>query len=88
MPTSDPYQLEREPVDLNISLDQLKSWVDQAQSGKKWLILNIHRVETSEAACNGDQYCTSVSTFNGLVDYIVQKGIPVVTPTQAIQSLQ
>lgn len=83
-PSSDPYQLERRPVNSNISLTQLKQWIDQAAANKTWLILGIHDVLPS---CGSNLYCTTTTTFNGMIDYLVQKGIPVVTTSQGIQSL-
>ncbi len=83
--SSDPYQLERRPVNSNISLTQLKQWIDQADANNTWLILGIHDVLPS---CGSNLYCTTTTTFNAMIDYLVQKGVPVVTTAEGIQSLQ
>ncbi len=82
-PTSDRYQLEREGVTSNITFAQVKAWIDQAAANKTWLILAIHEVNNS-----GNQFSTTPAIFNQIVDYLVTKGVPVVTVSQGIQSLQ
>lgn len=82
-PTSDPYQLENHALQKSTSLAQAKAWIDEAVSKRLWLILTIHEVGST---CG--QYCVSTSTFNGIVDYLKTKNVPVVTVSQGLQSLQ
>jgi hypothetical protein len=46
-------------------------------------IMEFHGIETS-----GDQYSMTPTLFNQVVDYVKQKGIPVVTVSQGAASLQ
>lgn len=80
-PSSDKYQLERQGPLVNTPLSQIKQWIDDAQTNKKWLIITFHQIDT-----NGGQYSVTPATFNQIIDYIVQKQIPVVTISQGIQS--
>jgi peptidoglycan/xylan/chitin deacetylase (PgdA/CDA1 family) len=81
-PTSDRYQLERRGVESTVTVAQMKQWVDDAFANKQWLILELHRVDTS-----GDQYSITPDNFSQLVDYVSQKKIPVVTISQGTASL-
>jgi peptidoglycan/xylan/chitin deacetylase (PgdA/CDA1 family) len=82
-PTSDPYQLEDEEVQDTTSLAQVKAWIDDAATKKLWLVLTFHRVDQ-----NCDTYCTSPQEFREIADYLKQKGIPVVTVSEGLQSMQ
>jgi hypothetical protein len=61
----------------------VKQWVDSAAANHVWLIMEFHGIETS-----GDQYSMTPTLFNQVVDYVKQKGIPVVTVSQGAASLQ
>ena len=58
LPTSDPYQLERRPLDADVTVAEVKAWIDDAAANKKWLILNSHRIDTS-----ADQYSITPTNF-------------------------
>lgn len=80
---SDPFQLERQAILNSTTLAQVKQWVDNAAANHVWLIMSFHGIETT-----GDQYSMTPTVFNQVVDYVKQKGIPVVTISQGAQSLQ
>jgi len=82
LPTSDKYQLERKLVDVNTTVAQVQAEVDEALRDKKWLILEIHQVDTS-----GDLYSVTPNNFKQILDYVKLKQIPVVTINQGVQSL-
>lgn len=82
MPTSDRYQLQRESVEVRTTVAQVKQWIDAAVANKQWLILSFHEVNES-----GNQYSTTPDTFNQIVDYLVQKQVPVIPVSQGLQSL-
>lgn len=79
---SDPYQLERQSIQNTTTLAQVKQWVDSAAANHTWLIMEFHGIETS-----GDQYSMTPTVFNQVVDYVKQKGIPVVTVSQGAAAL-
>ncbi len=83
LPTSDEYQLERQGITNSTTLAHIKGWVDEAAANKKWLIMTFHEVNTS-----GHLYAITPTLFSQAVDYIQQKGIPVVTVDQGVQSLK
>jgi peptidoglycan/xylan/chitin deacetylase (PgdA/CDA1 family) len=80
---SDPFQLERQSIQNSTTIAQVKQWVDSAAANHVWLIMEFHGIETS-----GDQYSMTPTLFNQVVDYVKQKGIPVVTVSQGAVSLQ
>jgi len=79
---SDPYQLEYQELRNNVTLDQVKQWVDTAAQTHTWLILAFHDVDNSNSL-----YAVTPALFQSIVTYVKQKGIPVVTVSQGRQSL-
>jgi peptidoglycan/xylan/chitin deacetylase (PgdA/CDA1 family) len=79
---SDPYQLEYQELLNTVTLDQVKQWVDTAAQTRTWLILAFHDIDTSNSL-----YAVTPGMFQSIVDYVKQKGIPVVTVTQGRKSL-
>ncbi len=83
-PDSDPYQLERFGIENTTTFSTIKGWIDQAATQKSWLILTIHEVEPT---CT-QRYCVTVSLLQQVIDYLGNKGLPVVTISQALESLE
>lgn len=81
--TSEKFQIERKGVVISTTLAEIKKWIDEAQTQKKWLILTFHEVNDS-----GAQYSITPSNFGEIVDYIISKKIPVVTATEGALSVQ
>jgi peptidoglycan/xylan/chitin deacetylase (PgdA/CDA1 family) len=79
---TDPYLLHREGLQVTTTLDQVKGWVDTALQDKTWLVINMHRVDTS-----GTQYSTAPQDLEQIVDYIASKNAKVVTISQGVQIL-
>lgn len=79
---SDPYQLEYQELRNTVTLDQVKQWVDTAAQTHTWLILAFHDIDTSNSL-----YAVTPGMFQSIVNYVKQKGIPVVTVTQGRQAL-
>lgn len=82
-PSSDRYQLERQPMESSITIDQAKLWIDNALANKEWLILSFHKIDNS-----GERYSVTPVFFQQVVDYLKQKNAPVVTVSQGAQSLK
>jgi peptidoglycan/xylan/chitin deacetylase (PgdA/CDA1 family) len=82
-PVSDRYQLERQSVESGTTITQIKQWIDSAAANKRWLILTFHGIDNT-----GERYSTTPAIFNQAVDYLVQKGLPVVTVSEGLQSLE
>lgn len=79
---SERYNLPWEEVRATTTAAQVTGWIDAAVSDKTWLILGFHRIDTS-----GDPYGTTPTIFNQIVDYLVQKKVPVVTMEQGVADL-
>ncbi len=82
-PDSDPYQLERFGIENTTTFSTIKGWIDQAAQDKRWLILTIHEVEPT---CT-QRYCITTALLTQVVDYLGTKGLPVVTVSEALESL-
>ena len=77
--TGNKYLLKRQPVELNTTFAQVKSWVDQAQAQKLWLVLVFHRVDSSQT-----QYSITPQLFQQIVDYLATNNVPVRTTREGI----
>ncbi len=80
---SDPYRLESRTIQRGTTVDQIKSWVDDALENKKWLIISFHEINVS-----GNLYAITPDNFNQVVQYVVSKKIPVVTVEEGAQFVQ
>ena len=77
---TDPFKLKIQTVAANTPFNTVKSWIDTATSEKAWLILMLHRVTTSSAACVGiEEECITTSSLQQIADYL--KNQHVTTPT-------
>ncbi len=83
LPTSDIYLLPRFVMLASTTPQEVEQWIDEAVANKQWLIIEFHQVDTS-----GDTYSTSPTVFDQIVDYLVQKKVPVVTMDQGVQDLE
>ncbi len=75
---SNPYLLMDQHLTSDVTVAQLKAWVDQAIAEKKWLIIEAHE----QQLLSDDIYSNSAQTLQGLVDYLKQKNVKVVTATE------
>ncbi|MFA5828832.1 MAG: polysaccharide deacetylase family protein [Candidatus Shapirobacteria bacterium] len=76
---TDPFMLKNFSVEVDTTLDQVKTWIDTANQNKTWSILVFHQVDTS-----GGQYSISPTLLQGIVDYLTQTGTSVVTVSQGL----
>jgi len=82
-PDSDRYTLTRIPGDNRLTVPQIKQKIDTAIAQKEWAVIAFHHIDTT-----GDPYSITPTEFNQIIDYIVQKGIRVVTVSEGAQYLQ
>lgn len=66
----------------NVSVDTVKSWIDQTVLEKSWLILTFHEFVTGAPSAS-TQY--NINDFNAILDYIAARGIKVVTLTDGVR---
>lgn len=76
---ADKFALLTKSVNGDTTLDQVKSWVDEAKANSSWLILTFHQVDTS-----GSAYGTTPGMLANIVDYIQAQGLPVRTVSEGI----
>jgi len=62
------------------SVEEVKSWIDQAQADGKWLVLLFHNIVEEIPST----YDYSKQGFEQIVDYVNQKNMPVVTVKQGL----
>lgn len=81
-PTTDPYRLKTQSVELNTSLDEIKGWIDTARQSKTWLILVFHQVDN-----NGGLYSIPPARLQEVVNYLKDTHIKVVTASQGLAQM-
>ena len=84
-PTTSRYRLKVKAIDhipTPITLDTVKSWMDQAQQQKTWLIILFHQINTS-----GSEFSFTPDNFQAAVKYALDKKLRIVTINQGIQDL-
>jgi hypothetical protein len=79
----DPYNLSVQSVLTQTTLAEMKGWVDEAILTDSWLIIVFHQVGESVVA-DGKTYSITTEDFKALTDYIQEKEVQVVVPSQAI----
>jgi peptidoglycan/xylan/chitin deacetylase (PgdA/CDA1 family) len=81
--TADPYLLQRHGMQLSTTVAQAKAWIDEALQNKTWLVLVLHRVDTS-----GDAYSTPPQDLQEVINYVASKSMKVVTISEGIDLLK
>lgn len=79
---TDPFVLPRFTVENTTSPADIEKAIDDAIINKQWLILSFHYIDTGN-----DQYSITPANFQQVIDYLKQKGVPVITVAQGIQAL-
>ncbi|MFA6160668.1 MAG: polysaccharide deacetylase family protein [Patescibacteria group bacterium] len=79
---SDKFLLMDQHVTSDVTVNQIKAWIDQAKAQKKWLILEMHQQDNS-----GELYSNTPQTLQSVADYINQTGIKHVTVEQGLNIL-
>jgi peptidoglycan/xylan/chitin deacetylase (PgdA/CDA1 family) len=77
---SDKFLLNDQHLENTVTVAQAQQWIDQAIANKTWLIMEIH-----DQNANGDQWSNSPATMQGIINYLKQKDVKVVTLNQGLQ---
>lgn len=80
--TEDPYTLRRVAGD-NATLASLRAEIDAAIDQKSWLIFTFHDITSTTGSYN-----TSPETLRGVVNYLKEKGVAVITMRQGTALLE
>jgi peptidoglycan/xylan/chitin deacetylase (PgdA/CDA1 family) len=90
-PSTDKFTLAIQRVHSNTTINDIRSWIDQAQAQKTWLILMFHEVVSNQATdCLGIVppgqvgECTSRAIVQEMTDYLSQNQACVLTVAQVI----
>lgn len=79
IPVDDPYNLLVQTMRSDVTIDQVQSWIDEAKSEKKWLIIMFHQVDTTKR-----EYSVTPEKLSSVLNLIKQADLPVVLPSQAL----
>ena len=80
-PYTNRYDLYDMRLDPTVSLAKAESWIDQAVADKRWVVFEIHDVETG----SGDGYQITPAFLQSIVNYLKSKNVAVVTAAQGMQ---
>lgn len=73
------YALKTQEVNVNTTLQDVKTWVDSAMKNKTWLTLMFHQVDNEGLA-----YSTTPAVLQQIVDYLKQANASVITLGQGL----
>lgn len=71
---TDPFQLQSKLIEKGRSIEEIRALIDRAVQEKTWLILAFHRMGDK-----GNRVSASPEMLQQIVDYLIEKKVPVVT---------
>jgi hypothetical protein len=80
------YNLKVRNIDDKTTLEEVKSWIDYAKENKLWVILVFHKIGENNSNSEMDDYSTSKSDLEQIVNYVKKSGVKVVVPRQILVS--
>jgi hypothetical protein len=83
----DSYRLKVKNIDTDVTVTEIKNWIDEAKVSKSWLILVFHKVGETSSAQEGEKYNISKGDFESIINYIKTQNIKVVVPSQMIKPI-
>jgi hypothetical protein len=66
-----------------VTLNKVKSYIKQAKSSGRWLILVFHDIKDNPSR-NTDDYEYATANLKAIVDYVNQQNLPIVTVEQGL----
>ena len=85
-PLSNPYLIESQNVNNDVSIDTIKGWIDKAISEKLWVVLVFHR-QVKLPNTPENLYCNDPAILQQIVDYVKLKNVKTVTVGQGVSML-
>jgi peptidoglycan/xylan/chitin deacetylase (PgdA/CDA1 family) len=77
-----PFDIKVRGVLESTTPDEVASWVEQAKSEGKWIIITFHSIsETGD-----DDYHIAPDVFSKMIDVVAESGVPTMTYDQGIQA--
>jgi peptidoglycan/xylan/chitin deacetylase (PgdA/CDA1 family) len=80
--STDKYALKIQQVGATTTVAEIKGWIDQAVSGKSWLILMFHQVDTF-----GRELSITPANLSAIAAYLNAAAVPVVTMHEGIMQM-
>lgn len=69
-------------IDSEVSVDDIKQWIDDAKQSRSWLILVFHRVGENSSDLTDESFNMRTEDFEAILEYIKLSNIQVVVPSQ------
>jgi len=85
IPPDDPYWLARRPIYNTTTVEEVKSWIEQAISEDKWLILMFHYIGEPPQDSPWPAGYWSEENLKALVEWVSTQDILVVTQQEGIE---
>ena len=76
----DKYNLKSFWIANSTPLSKMKSWIDEAENNKSWLIIMVHHVTTDLSM----EYSIHPDNLNKIINYIEEKNIKVKTVSEVL----
>ncbi|HEY4479069.1 MAG TPA: polysaccharide deacetylase family protein [Candidatus Paceibacterota bacterium] len=81
--TTNKYALQSQNLVISTTLNEVKTWIDEANRTKTWVILTIHEVNNSN-----NEYNTPPSVMQGIVNYLGSTNTSVITMREGLLLMQ
>jgi len=85
IPLEDPYWLARRPIYTTTTVEEVKSWIEEAISEDKWLILMFHCIGEPPQDSPWPSGYWSEENLKALVEWVSTQDILVVTQQEGIE---
>lgn len=82
----DFYNIKVKNIDDKVTVEDVKSWIDQAKASKAWVILVFHKIGEVSGIEKEDEFNTKTQDFERMVNYVKASNIKVVVPQQIMAS--
>lgn len=82
--TQNKFEIKSFSPTTAVSLNNIKTAIDQAKTNKQWFVFSFHRIENGTTG----EYITSVDDFKAIVDYVKNSGIKTVTMQEGASLLK
>lgn len=80
LPVNNPYSLRIRVIRKDVTVRQIRSWIQDARLSKGWLILSFHQLND-----NSKDYGIDEDTFKAIIQEVRQSKLPVVLPSHGLQ---
>ena len=81
LPLQNLFDLKIQAVEKNTTVEEVKTWIEEAKKTNSWLIIMFHQVDNV-----AEEYGTTISEFSKILSAVQESKLEVVLPSQVINT--